>query len=85
MMILQVDPELGGVAKEFGEAKGCIYRNTSFPADNLADPSLVNSRLFGETIGRDSHRLEKLLQEYLPWVDISNFTHCTLLAKDGSP
>jgi hypothetical protein len=44
-MILEVDPELRGIAEEPGEPKGRGEGNAPFTTDDLANPGLRDSRL----------------------------------------
>lgn len=78
-MGLEVEPELRRVAEESCQSKRSIRRDAALAPDDLADPRLVDVRPLREPVSRDAHRLEELLGEDFPGVDIRDSVHRSLL------
>jgi hypothetical protein len=58
---LQPDPEGLGHSEETGQAQPSVGRDTTSARYDLADPALRYADLFGQSVLRDTHGLQKLL------------------------
>lgn len=69
VMVLQVEPNLGGPAEVAFEAERGVDRDGSFAFDDFVDTARRNSDVFGETVFREAERKEKILTEDFAGVD----------------
>jgi hypothetical protein len=72
---LQTDPEALGHSEETREPQAGVGSHPTSARNDLADPTLWHPDFLGETVLRDPHRLQKLLEENLARVRVRDFAH----------
>lgn len=69
VMVLQVEPNLGGPAEVAFEAERGVDRDGAFTFDDFVDAAWWHSDVFCETVFREAERKKKILTEDFAGVD----------------